>query len=110
MSDYIVNPIEKVSEFTWEGVSLNKLTKLGRCDSYTIEWFNNRTTRLLILLRIQAQAARLHLVPLGSYNVHSGSLVSIWSTWVRLRQLGSSWVHFGPLGSTWVHLDPPGST
>ena len=59
MSDYIVNHIEKVSEFTWEGVSLNKLTKLGRCDSYTIEWLNNRTARLLVLLEIQAQNSSL---------------------------------------------------
>ena len=108
MSDYIVNPIEKVSEFTWEGVSLNKLTKLGRCDSYTIEWFNNRTARLLILLGIQAQAARLHLAPLGTtwlllYPLGSTHLV-------HLGPLGSTWAHLGPLGSTWVHLGPPGST
>ena len=25
----------------------NKLTKLGRCDSYTIEWLNDRIARLL---------------------------------------------------------------
>ena len=36
---------------TRTGESMNKLTKLGRCDSYTIEWLNNRTARLLVLLR-----------------------------------------------------------
>ena len=36
----------------------NKLTKLGRCDSYTIKWLNNRTARLLGLLGIQLQTAR----------------------------------------------------
>ena len=25
---------------------MNKLTKLGRCDSYTMEWLNNRTNSL----------------------------------------------------------------
>ena len=29
---------------------VNKLTKLGRCDSYKIEWLNNRTEILLVLL------------------------------------------------------------
>ena len=59
------------------------LTKLGRCDSYTMEWLNNRTARLLGLLRIQAQIARIHLAPLGS-----------------------SWLHMGPLGYIWLHLVP----
>ena len=42
------------------------------CDSYTIEWLNNKTARLLVLLRIQAQTARLHVAPLGSTMVHMG--------------------------------------
>ena len=33
---------------------MNKLTKLGRCDSYTIEWLDNRAARLLGLLGLQA--------------------------------------------------------
>ena len=75
----------------------NKLTKLRRCDSYTIEWLNNRTARLLLLLRIQAQTARLHLA-------------LIVSTWVHLGPLGSTWVHLGPPWSAWVHLGVLGST
>ena len=65
----------------------NKLTKLGRCDSYTIDWLNNRTARLFVLLGIQAQTARIHLAPLGS-------------TWVHLGALGSTWCRIGPLKST----------
>ena len=90
------------------GPTSNKLTKLGRCNSYTIEWLNNRTARLLILLGIQAQAARLHLAPLGTTWLLLYPLGSTWSTWVHLGPLGPTWVHLGPLGSTWVHLGPPG--
>ena len=63
----------------------NKLTKLGRWESYTIEWFNKRTARLLVLLGIQAQTARLHLAPLDTTCVHFCPLVS---TFVHLCSLG----------------------
>ena len=38
---------------------LNKLTKLSRCDSYTIEWRSNNTARLLGLLGLLARTAKL---------------------------------------------------
>ena len=81
------------------GYILNKLTKLGRCDSFTIEWLSNRTARLL--LGIQAQTARLHMAPLVSTWVH---WVHLRSTWVYLGPLGSTWVHLGHHVSTWVHM------
>ena len=37
----------------------NKLAKLGRCDSSTIEWIDNRTARMLGLLAETARTARL---------------------------------------------------
>ena len=36
----------------------NNLTKLGRCDSYTIEWQNTSTGRLLGLLAVIVLQAR----------------------------------------------------
>ena len=79
----------------------NKLTKLDKWDSYTIEWFNNRTARLLVLLGIQAQTARLHLAPLVSTFVH---LCPLLSTCVHLGSI-RFWVHLGPI-RFWVHLGP----
>ena len=79
---------------------MHRLIKLGRCDSYIIEWLNNRTYRLLVLIGIQAQSAKIHLAPFGT-------------TWLRLAPLGSTWHHLAPLGTTWhhwVHLGPSGST
>ena len=107
--------------------TVNKLTKLSRCDSYTIELLNNRTARLLVLLGFQAQTARIHLAPFGSTLLHLAQLGSTWlhltpldSTWLLLAPLGSTWLHLDPLGfyyvhlgpplSTWVHLSPPGYT
>ena len=45
------------------------------------------TVRLLVLLRIQAQTARLNLGPTGSTLVHLGPP---WSAWVHLGVLGST--------------------
>ena len=63
--------------------TVNKLTKLSRCDSYTIELLNNRTARLLVLLGIQAQTARIHLAPFGSTLLH---LAQLGSTWLRFKK------------------------
>ena len=97
--------------------TVNKLTKLSRCDSYTIELLNNRTARLLVLLGIQAQTARIHLAPFGSTLLHLAQLGSTWlhltplgSTWLLLAPHGSTWIHLASIMSTWVHLCPPGST
>ena len=46
------------------------LTKLGRCDSYTMEWLNNRTAKN------SSSIARIHLAP---------------STWLHLAAHGSTW-------------------
>ena len=54
------------------------LTKLGRCDSYTMEWLNNRTAKN------SSSIARIHLAP---------------STWLHLAAHGSTWLHLAPLGS-----------
>ena len=59
--------------------------KARRCDSHTIEWLNNSSASLLVLLRIQAQTARLHLIYLSPP----------WSTWVNLGPPWSTWVHLG---------------
>ena len=39
-----------IKKLSFSREEVNKLTKLGRCDRYTIEWLNNRTARLLGLL------------------------------------------------------------
>ena len=81
-------------------IPMHRLIKLGRCDSYIIEWLNNRTYRLLVLIGIQAQSAKIHLAPFGT-------------TWLHLAPLGTTWHHLAPLGTTgsiWVHLGPPAST
>ena len=93
--------MEKVCPRDKEGVSedqkenpvptKNKLTKLGRCDSYTIEWLNNRTARLLVLLGIQAQTARIHLAPLSS-------------TWLHLASVGPPLAPLGQAGSVCLRL------
>ena len=67
---------------------------------------HNRSARLLVLLGVQAQAARLYLAPDGSNCAQLGPNVT---NWVYMCPIGSNFVIFcplGPPGSTWVHLGP----
>ena len=67
----------------------NKLTKLDKWDSYTIEWFNNRTARLLVLLGIQAQTARINLPPLVCTSIQDFSYSCQYVMWLTNYQLHS---------------------
>ena len=55
----------RYSAQNWENRDLghNKLTKLGRCSSYAIEWLNKSTARLRGLLEVQARTAKLIRMP-----------------------------------------------
>ena len=60
------------------------LTKLGRCDSYTMKWLNNRTAKN------SSSIARIHLAP---------------STWLHLAAHGSTWLHLVPTCFYWFSTD-----
>ena len=47
---YFSKPSFKGDGAKKRNVQKNKLTNIGRCDSYTIKWLNNRTARLLVLI------------------------------------------------------------